>query len=67
MYELDLTTSERHALALARLGWTPAESGMLLGMEPADVSRAVDAAIEKLGAATLADAVERARQDGILR
>jgi hypothetical protein len=67
VYELDLTTCERHALALARLSWTPEESAMLLGMEPADVSRAVETAIEKLGAATLADAVERARQDGILR
>jgi DNA-binding NarL/FixJ family response regulator len=63
----DLTTRERHALALARLGWEPWETATLLDIEPAAVHRAVHAAIEKLGANSLDDAVERARQEGILR
>ena len=74
MYELDerhltttLTPRERHALALARLGWEPWETATLLEIEPAAVSRAVDAAIAKLGADSVAGAVQRARQEGILR
>jgi DNA-binding NarL/FixJ family response regulator len=63
----DLTTRERHALALARLGWEPWETAKLLDIEPAAVSRAVHAAIEKLGADSLDNAVERARREGILR
>ena len=74
MYELGehhlknpLTTRERHALSLARLGWEPWETAALLDIEPVAVSRAVNTAIEKLGATSVAGAVERARYEGILR
>ncbi len=73
MYELNqrhngvLSTRERHVLSLARLGWEPWETAALLEIEPAAVSRAVDTAIAKLGAESVAGAVERARQEGILR
>jgi DNA-binding NarL/FixJ family response regulator len=74
VYELDephlndvLTTRERHALALARLGWQPWETATLLDIEPAAVSRAVDSAIDKLGANSLENAIERAWREGILR
>jgi hypothetical protein len=74
VYELDerhlndvLTARERHALALARIGWEPWETATLLEIEPAAVDRAVHTAIEKLGANSLDGAVERAREQGILR
>jgi hypothetical protein len=62
-----LTQCERHALALARLGWTPEETAILLEIEPDTASRAVQTAIVKLGADNLAGAIAAAREDGILR
>ena len=62
-----LTQCERHALALARLGWTPEETAILLEIEPETASRAVQTAIVQLGAESLAGAIEVAREDGILR
>ena len=62
-----LTQCERHALALARLGWTPEETAILLEIEPETASRAVQTAIVKLGADSLAGAIEGAHEEGILR
>jgi hypothetical protein len=62
-----LTQCERHALALARLGWEPEETAILLEIDADTASRAVQTAIVKLGADSLAGAIAVAREDGILR
>jgi DNA-binding CsgD family transcriptional regulator len=62
-----LTRCERNALFLAGLGWRDEETALLLGIDPATASSAVDSAVEKLGADSLEEAIGAARRDGVLR